>query len=59
MNTYKNTKLINLTTNQLFKVRLHLGHKHQKLDLKMLSFIQGNRHNINIFNLEKNNQILL
>jgi len=50
---YKNRNLINLTINQLFKVRLHLGHKNNKLNLKMLAFMQGTRHDINIFNLEK------
>ncbi len=43
----------NLTINQLFKGRLHLGHKNSKLNKNMLVYILGNRHNINIFNLEK------
>lgn len=50
---YKYNNIINLTTIQLFKARLHLGHKANKLNLKMLVFLLGTRHNINIFNLQQ------
>jgi small subunit ribosomal protein S2 len=50
MSKYNN--IINLTTTQLFKARLHLGHKNNKLNLNMLVYLLGNRHNINIFNLQ-------
>lgn len=44
---------INLTFDQLFKARLHLGHKHKYLNKNMIIFILGKRHNIDIINLEK------
>jgi small subunit ribosomal protein S2 len=50
MYPYKN--IINLTTIQLFKARLHLGHKTNNLNLKMLVYLLGTRHKINIFNLQ-------
>lgn len=53
MYNQKYNNLTTLTINQLFKVRLHLGHKNNKLNLTMLSVLDGKRHNINIFNLEK------
>lgn len=42
-----------LTFEQLFKARLHLGHHNKHLNKSMITFILGNRHNINILNLEK------
>lgn len=48
-----NQNNINITTLQLFKARLHLGHKNNKLNIKMLPYLYGTRHNINIFNLER------
>tara|TARA_B100001142_G_scaffold300436_1_gene325211 strand:+ start:33977 stop:34729 length:753 start_codon:yes stop_codon:yes gene_type:complete len=50
MYPYKN--IINLTTTQLFKARLHLGHRNNTLNLKMLVYLLGTRHNVNIFNLQ-------
>ncbi len=49
----KYTNIINLTTNQLFKARIHLGHRVNSLDLNMLVYVLGTRHNINIFNLQQ------
>lgn len=48
-----NKHIINLTTQQLFKARLHLGHKNNTLNIKMLPYLFGSRHGISIFNLEK------
>jgi len=38
---------------QLLKIRFHLGHKKNKLNTSMVPFVQGFRHNITIFSLEK------
>jgi small subunit ribosomal protein S2 len=42
-----------ITTEQLLKIRFHLGHKKNKLNTSMIPFIYGFRHNITIFHLEK------
>ena len=46
-------KLYNLSWNHLLKVRSHLGHKNNKLNTKLNSYIYGTRHNVNIFDIEK------
>lgn len=46
-------KLYNLSWNHLLKIRSHLGHKNDKLNVKLNSYIYGTRHNINIFDIEK------
>lgn len=38
---------------KLLKLRLHLGHKDECLDLNLTSYIYGTRYNISIYNLEK------
>ena len=48
---YKN--FYNFNINNLIKIRLHLGHKDNKLNLQLTSYIYGTRHNINIYNLDK------
>ena len=37
----------------LMKIRLHLGHKNNDLNLNITSYLYGTRHNINIYNIEK------
>ena len=46
-------KLYNLSIKHLIKIRSHIGHKQNSLNLKVNSYIYGIRHNINIFNIEK------
>lgn len=46
-------KLYNLSIEHLIKIRSHIGHKHNSLNLKINPYIYGIRHNINIFNVEK------
>ena len=46
-------KLYNLSWDHLLEMRSHLGHKNNKLNVKLNSYIYGTRHNINIFNIEK------
>lgn len=46
-------KLNNLTLENLIKTRIHLGHKTNKLNPKLNSYVYGNRHNITIFDIEK------
>lgn len=48
---YKN--LENLNLDNLIKTRLHLGHKSNKLNSKLNTYIYGTRHNISIFDIEK------
>lgn len=43
----------NFNINNLMKIRLHLGHKNDTLNLMLTSYIYGTRHNINIYNLDK------
>ncbi len=43
----------NFNINNLMKIRLHLGHKDDKLNLNLTSYMYGTRHNINIYNLDK------
>lgn len=50
---YKYKNIVNLTIKDLLEARLHLGHKNNKLNIKLLPYIFGVRHNINIFNLDK------
>lgn len=45
--------ILNITLNQLLKVRLHLGHKINSLNSKMTVYILGQRHSITIFDVEK------
>jgi len=42
-----------ITSEQLLLIRLHLGHKKNKINVSMIPFIYGFRHNIAIFDLEK------
>ena len=35
------------------KIRLHLGHKDENLNLNISAYLYGTRHNINIYNFEK------
>ena len=51
--SHKYNNIINLTVDQLFKARLHLGHRVNKLDLNMLVYILCTRHKITIFNLQQ------
>lgn len=43
----------NFNINNLMKIRLHLGHKNDTLNLMLTSYMYGTRHNINIYNLDK------
>jgi ribosomal protein S2 len=36
----------------LIKLRLHLGHKNENLNLKLTGYLYGTRHQINIYNLD-------
>lgn len=45
--------ILNLTIDQLFKARLHLGQKHKYAHKNTIFYILGVRHNISILNLEK------
>lgn len=42
----------NFNLKNLIKIRLHLGHKDDQLNLKLTSYIYGTRHNINIYNID-------
>jgi small subunit ribosomal protein S2 len=42
-----------ITPEQLLLIRFHLGHKKNKINVSMIPFIYGFRHNITIFHLEK------
>lgn len=46
-------KLHNLSLKHLIKIRSHLGHKNNNLNIKLNSYIYGTRHNINIYDIEK------
>lgn len=48
---YKN--LYNISIEYFLKIRLHIGHKQNKLNTKMNPYIFGIRHNISIFDIEK------
>jgi ribosomal protein S2 len=48
---YKN--FYNFNLQNLLKIRLHLGHKDDQLNLKLTSYLYGTRHNINIYDLDK------
>lgn len=51
MSKYNN--IIKLKTSQLFQARVHLGHHINKLNLNMLAYIFGIRHNVTIFNIQQ------
>jgi ribosomal protein S2 len=46
-------KLHNFSLNHLLNIKSHLGHKNNKLNIKVSGYIHGTRHNIDIFNIEK------
>lgn len=48
---YKN--FYNFNISLLLKNRLHLGHKDNKLNVNLTSYLYGIRHNINIYDLDK------
>lgn len=46
-------KNINFTLQQLFYIRIHLGHKYNLINQQMVSYLAGVRHQVTIFDLEK------
>ena len=46
-------KLYNVSWDHLLKIRSHIGHKNNKLNTKLNSYIYGTRHNVDVFDIEK------